>query len=113
MATNEPAGTMGNAGQTSGPKPPPDLRLLHYNDVYHIEYAHSPAEEWVESLIILSGLVQRSLLAASLAFRPSLRNIDSALVIQTSHPSSRCSRATHSTLVWKVPSQKAGIWSPS
>lgn len=98
MAINEPAGTIGNAEQASSPKSPPDLRLLHYNDVYHIEYVHSPTKERVESLIILSGLVQRSRLAVSLAFRPSSRNIDSALVMQTSHPSSRCSRATHSTL---------------
>jgi 2',3'-cyclic-nucleotide 2'-phosphodiesterase (5'-nucleotidase family) len=44
MTVNEAAGTIGNAGQISGPKPPPDLRLLHYNDVYHIEYAPSPAK---------------------------------------------------------------------
>ena len=98
MAVNESVGTIGNAEQASSSKFPPDLRLLHYNDVYHIEYAHSLAKERVESLILLSGQVQRSLLAASLAFRPSSRNIDSALVMQTSHPSSRCSRATHSTL---------------
>jgi hypothetical protein len=85
MTTNEPAATIWDAGQASGPKPPPDLRLLHYNDVYHIEYAPLPAKERVESLIILSGLVQRSLLAASLAFRPLSTNIDSVLVMQTSH----------------------------
>jgi len=45
MTVNEFAGTIGNVGQTSDPKPPPDLRLLHYNDVYHIEYAPSPAKE--------------------------------------------------------------------
>ena len=85
MIANEPAGRIGDAGQTSGPKSPPDLRLLHYNDVYHIEYALLLAKEQVESLIILSGLVQQSLLAASLAFRPLSTNIDSAPVMQTSH----------------------------
>jgi|SRR5947209_20611069 len=113
MAANELADTIGNAEQAPTLKSPPDLRLLHYNDVYHIEYARSPAKERVESLIILSGLAQRSLLAASLVFRQSSRNIDSALAMQISHPFSHCFRATHSTLAWKAPSQKAGIWSPS
>jgi hypothetical protein len=37
MAPNELVGPMGTLAQSSGRQAPPDLRLLHYNDVYHIE----------------------------------------------------------------------------
>ena len=37
MVLNERVDTLGTPSQPFSQKSPPDLRLLHYNDVYHIE----------------------------------------------------------------------------
>lgn len=44
MATRDRDGTVGTVPQSSGWQNPPDLRLLHYNDVYHIEYLRLTAD---------------------------------------------------------------------
>jgi hypothetical protein len=44
MALHDRVGTIGTVTQSSGRQAPPDLRLLHYNDVYHIECVPSAAD---------------------------------------------------------------------
>ena len=71
MATSCPAGAGGNAPQSPSRTVAPDLRLLHYNDVYHIEYVPVPSAHFVtQSLNLFEGLAQRSLLAALLDSKP-------------------------------------------
>ena len=43
MLPNERVDRTGDASQSLGRKAQPDLRLLHYNDVYHIEYTSAVA----------------------------------------------------------------------
>jgi hypothetical protein len=110
MAASDPLEPIVAAPQSSGRKALPDLRLLHYNDVYHIEYVRSSRELAGGSLSILSGQAQRSPLAASLASKLLSRNIEMTFVMPTSPPFSRYSPAMHLTPALKALSQRAGIW---
>jgi hypothetical protein len=110
MAATDLVGVIDTASQSSSRKHPPDLRLLHYNDVYHIEYV-APAVYWpVGSLTLLSGLAQRSQSAASLASGRLSTNIDMTLVMWTSLLFSHYSLATRLTPALKALSQRADIW---
>jgi hypothetical protein len=53
MASNEPFDPMGTLVQSSGRQAPPDLRLLHFNDVYHIECV-PPAADWCGGILNLA-----------------------------------------------------------
>ena len=93
----------------------PDLRLLHYNDVYHVEYDIYLSRMEIDSVltVIISDPDLRSPLGELLAFRLWSTSTDPILDTKGRLPSLPSSLATPSTPVLKVRLPREGTWYPS
>lgn len=91
--------------QTKRQRPlPPDLRFLHFNDVYHIEYSEQRPCLYLDIVVLISVKDQdrQSLSGATPGFSTWSINTVTVLNTKVNQTSSHCFRATPSILVWKA-----------
>lgn len=92
---------------------PPDLRILHYNDVYHIEFESLPKPRILTHTNNYPEQGPLSPLEGSHASKPRSMNIVQSRSTPDSPLCSPFSRAMPSIQVWKALLQREGTWFPS